>query len=99
MRPRPPGPAPEPAPEPPTRPAPARREPAGCSELFAIMRCGSLGARDPDGDPRLLGPADIREIARRLGITPSRRLGPNFLTDAGTLRRITALPAVHPGHT
>ena len=54
-------------------------------------------ARDPDGDPRLLGPADIREIARRLGIRPSRRLGQNFVTDAGTVRRITALAAVHRG--
>ncbi len=41
--------------------------------------------------PRLLGPADIRQIADRLGIRPSKRLGQNFVTDAGTVRRITAL--------
>jgi 16S rRNA (adenine1518-N6/adenine1519-N6)-dimethyltransferase len=40
---------------------------------------------------RLLGPADIRAIAARLGIRPARRLGQNFVTDAGTVRRITAL--------
>jgi 16S rRNA (adenine1518-N6/adenine1519-N6)-dimethyltransferase len=41
--------------------------------------------------PRLLGPADIRQIAGRLGLRPSKRLGQNFVTDAGTVRRITAL--------
>jgi ribosomal RNA small subunit methyltransferase A len=46
--------------------------------------------------PRLLGPADIRQIAGRLGIRPSRRLGQNFVTDAGTVRRIAALAALRP---
>jgi len=44
----------------------------------------------------LLGPADIREIAGRLGIRPSKRLGQNFVTDAGTVRRITALAGLAP---
>ena len=48
------------------------------------------GAGAPPG-PRLLGPAEIRQIADRLGIRPSKRLGQNFVTDAGTVRRITAL--------
>jgi 16S rRNA (adenine1518-N6/adenine1519-N6)-dimethyltransferase len=46
--------------------------------------------------PRLLGPADIRQIAARLGLRPSKRLGQNFVTDAGTLRRITALAGLSP---
>jgi 16S rRNA (adenine1518-N6/adenine1519-N6)-dimethyltransferase len=46
--------------------------------------------------PRLLGPADIRRLAGRLGIRPSRRLGQNFVTDAGTVRRITALAGLDP---
>ena len=46
--------------------------------------------------PRLLGPAEIRQLAGRLGIRPSRRLGQNFVTDAGTVRRITALARVGP---
>ena len=41
--------------------------------------------------PALLGPADIRQLAGRLGIRPSRRLGQNFVIDAGTVTRITAL--------
>jgi 16S rRNA (adenine1518-N6/adenine1519-N6)-dimethyltransferase len=44
----------------------------------------------------LLGPADIREIAGRLGIRPAKRLGQNFVTDAGTVRRITALARLAP---
>jgi 16S rRNA (adenine1518-N6/adenine1519-N6)-dimethyltransferase len=47
------------------------------------------------GSPRLLGPADIRQIASRLGIRPSKRLGQNFVIDAGTVRRIAALAALH----
>jgi 16S rRNA (adenine1518-N6/adenine1519-N6)-dimethyltransferase len=45
---------------------------------------------------RLLGPADIREIAARLGIRPAKRLGQNFVTDAGTVRRIAALARLAP---
>jgi len=48
-------------------------------------------------DPRLLGPAEIRRLAVRLGIRPSKRLGQNFVTDAGTVRRITALAGLGRG--
>ena len=43
----------------------------------------------------LLGPADIRELARRLGVRPTKTLGQNFVIDANTVRRIvrTAAPA------
>ncbi len=40
---------------------------------------------------RLLGPAEIRQIARRLGIRPAKRLGQNFVIDQGTIRRIVGL--------
>lgn len=39
---------------------------------------------------RLLGPAEIRELAARLGVTPTKRLGQNFVHDANTIRRIVA---------
>jgi 16S rRNA (adenine1518-N6/adenine1519-N6)-dimethyltransferase len=42
----------------------------------------------------LLGPAETREIARRLGIRPAKRLGQNFVVDPGTVRRIVALAGV-----
>ena len=47
-------------------------------------------------DSALLGPTEIREIAGRLGLRPSKRLGQNFVTDAGTVRRIVALAALDP---
>jgi 16S rRNA (adenine1518-N6/adenine1519-N6)-dimethyltransferase len=48
----------------------------------------------PPPEPRLLGPAEIRQMAGRLGVRPSKRLGQNFVTDAGTVRRLTALAGV-----
>ena len=45
----------------------------------------------------LLGPAEIREIAGRLGVRPSKRLGQNFVTDPGTVRRIVTLAGIGPG--
>ena len=44
----------------------------------------------------LLGPAEIREIAGRLGVRPAKRLGQNFVVDPGTVRRIVALAGVGP---
>jgi 16S rRNA (adenine1518-N6/adenine1519-N6)-dimethyltransferase len=40
---------------------------------------------------RLLGPAEIRRLAERLGLRPTKKLGQNFVIDHGTVRRITAL--------
>ncbi len=36
----------------------------------------------------LLGAADIRELAARLDVTPTKKLGQNFVTDPNTIRRI-----------
>ena len=47
-------------------------------------------------DHRLLGPADVRAIAARLDLRPSKRLGQNFVIDHGTLRRMVALAGVQP---
>jgi 16S rRNA (adenine1518-N6/adenine1519-N6)-dimethyltransferase len=44
----------------------------------------------------LLTPSDVREIAGRLGVRPSKRLGQNFVIEPGTVRRIAALAAVRP---
>ncbi|MBV9379456.1 MAG: 16S rRNA (adenine(1518)-N(6)/adenine(1519)-N(6))-dimethyltransferase RsmA [Streptosporangiaceae bacterium] len=46
---------------------------------------------------RLLSPADVRELARRLGLRPSKRLGQNFVVEHGTVRQIAALAAPGPG--
>jgi 16S rRNA (adenine1518-N6/adenine1519-N6)-dimethyltransferase len=45
---------------------------------------------------RLLTPGDVREIAGRLGVRPSKRLGQNFVIEQGTVRRIAALAAPGP---
>jgi 16S rRNA (adenine1518-N6/adenine1519-N6)-dimethyltransferase len=46
---------------------------------------------------RLLSPADVRKLAGRLGVRPSKRLGQNFVIEQGTVRRIAALAAPGPG--
>ena len=47
-------------------------------------------------DVRLLGPADVRALAGRLGVRPSKRLGQNFVIEPGTVRKIAALAAIGP---
>lgn len=37
---------------------------------------------------RLLGPGEIRELAAELDVTPTKRLGQNFVIDPNTVRRI-----------
>ncbi len=46
---------------------------------------------------RLLGPAEIRDLAARLGVRPTKRLGQNFVIDHGTVRRVVALAGLRPG--
>jgi 16S rRNA (adenine1518-N6/adenine1519-N6)-dimethyltransferase len=45
----------------------------------------------------LLGPAEIRELATRLGIRPTKTLGQNFVIDGGTVRKIVRQAGVTPG--
>jgi 16S rRNA (adenine1518-N6/adenine1519-N6)-dimethyltransferase len=40
------------------------------------------------GGARLLGPAEVRALADRLGLRPTKRLGQNFVHDPNTVRRI-----------
>ncbi|MEZ0112280.1 16S rRNA (adenine1518-N6/adenine1519-N6)-dimethyltransferase [Catenulispora sp. EB89] len=43
----------------------------------------------PDRLPaRLLGPAEVRRLADRLGVSPTKKLGQNFVIDPNTIRRI-----------
>lgn len=43
----------------------------------------------------LLGAVDIRELASRLDVTPTKKLGQNFVTDPNTIRRIVASAKLH----
>jgi 16S rRNA (adenine1518-N6/adenine1519-N6)-dimethyltransferase len=47
-------------------------------------------ARTSPAGPALLGPAELRRLADRLGLRPTKRLGQNFVHDANTVRRIVA---------
>jgi 16S rRNA (adenine1518-N6/adenine1519-N6)-dimethyltransferase len=42
------------------------------------------------GMVELLGGADVRELAARLDVVPTKKLGQNFVTDPNTIRRIVA---------
>lgn len=42
----------------------------------------------------LLGPVEIRQLAERLGVTPTKKLGQNFVHDPNTVRRIVAAAEV-----
>ncbi len=46
-----------------------------------------------------LTPGDAREIAGRIGVRPSKRLGQNFVVEQGTVRQIAALAALEPDDT
>jgi 16S rRNA (adenine1518-N6/adenine1519-N6)-dimethyltransferase len=45
----------------------------------------------------LLGVADIRLLANRIGLRPTKALGQNFVHDANTIRRITRIADLAPG--
>ncbi|SJM61345.1 SSU rRNA (adenine(1518)-N(6)/adenine(1519)-N(6))-dimethyltransferase [Actinomycetales bacterium JB111] len=45
----------------------------------------------------LLGASDVRALAGRLGVRPTKTLGQNFVHDAGTVRRIVRTAGVRPG--
>ncbi|GII64630.1 ribosomal RNA small subunit methyltransferase A [Sphaerisporangium krabiense] len=44
----------------------------------------------------LLGPAEIRVLADKLDLRPTKRLGQNFVIDGGTVRRIARVAEVSP---
>ena len=47
----------------------------------------------------LLGARDTRALAAELGITPTKRLGQNFVIDPNTVERIVRVADVQPGET
>ncbi|MEY9952966.1 16S rRNA (adenine(1518)-N(6)/adenine(1519)-N(6))-dimethyltransferase RsmA [Leifsonia sp. EB34] len=46
---------------------------------------------------RLLGPAEIRDLAELLDVTPTKKLGQNFVIDGNTVRRIVRVAEVAAG--
>lgn len=47
-------------------------------------------------DSHLLGPVEIRELADELAVTPTKKLGQNFVHDPNTVRRIVAAAELSP---
>ena len=56
-------------------------------------------AEGVEASPRLLGPAEIRNLAEVLEVTPTKKLGQNFVHDANTVRRIVQTAGVRSGET
>ena len=63
--------------------------PAAASSVFGRQ----LSSTHDDG---LLGPAEVRALAGRLGLRPTKTLGQNFVVDANTVRRIVRTAALRP---
>ncbi|SDL60789.1 16S rRNA (adenine1518-N6/adenine1519-N6)-dimethyltransferase [Corynebacterium mycetoides] len=51
---------------------------------------GEDGAALVVADSHLLGPVEVRQLAGELGVTPTKKLGQNFVHDPNTVRRIVA---------
>ena len=54
-------------------------------------------AATPGDSAGLLGPAQVRELAERLGVSPTKKLGQNFVIDPNTVRKIVRLAGVEAG--
>ena len=64
---------------------------AGWGAWPACSRSWGCVSAWPSG---LLDPTAIRELARQLGLRPTKQRGQNFVTDANTVRRIVAAAGV-----
>src|SRR5690606_33508944 len=51
---------------------------------------------DTSAGPRLLGPAEVRQLAAQLDLRPTKQRGQNFVIDANTVRRIVRESAITP---
>ncbi|MFC9559840.1 16S rRNA (adenine(1518)-N(6)/adenine(1519)-N(6))-dimethyltransferase RsmA [Agromyces sp. NPDC056965] len=63
------------------------------------MNAHRHAAEGAETAPRLLGPAEIRDLAQLLDVTPTKKLGQNFVHDANTVRRIVQTAGVRSGET
>jgi 16S rRNA (adenine1518-N6/adenine1519-N6)-dimethyltransferase len=54
------------------------------------------GVEPAPSAPTLLGAADVRELARRLGVHPTKTLGQNFVVDGNTVRKIVRSARIEP---
>ena len=52
---------------------------------------------DTSAGPRLLGPAEVRQLAAELDLRPTKQRGQNFVIDPNTVRRIVRESGVGAG--
>jgi 16S rRNA (adenine1518-N6/adenine1519-N6)-dimethyltransferase len=57
----------------------------------------TTAAGEAGTDVKLLGAAEVRELADRLGLRPSKQRGQNFVIDPNTIRRIVRLARLQDG--
>lgn len=56
----------------------------------AYSLCTLRPVTETESRVQLLGPVEIRDLAGRLGVLPTKKLGQNFVHDPNTVRRIVA---------
>ena len=62
---------------------------------MAALRTSAVHVTD-GAATRLLGPAEIRQLASRLGVRPTKTLGQNFVIDANTVQRVVRVADLIP---
>lgn len=67
------------------------------SDLGPSDEAQAQAQREAMSRPKLLGPLEVRELADRLGVTPTKKLGQNFVIDPNTVRKIVRLAGVQEG--
>ena len=67
----------------------------------ASAAAGETSGGEPAADvaSALLGPVQVRQLAERLGIRPTKTLGQNFVHDPNTIRRIVRAAELAPGES
>lgn len=66
-------------------------------EMAAASTAFSGALRAVATGVRLLGAGDVRDIARRIAVRPTKKLGQNFVVEQGTVRQIATLAGPGPG--
>src|SRR5579875_128321 len=88
---------------------PGRTGGAGPAPSAQMVESGAAAGAEPVPDgpaepvagagptaPALLGPAELRALAQRLDVRPTKQLGQNFVIDPNTIRRIVRAARLRP---
>jgi 16S rRNA (adenine1518-N6/adenine1519-N6)-dimethyltransferase len=66
--------------------------------VAGLLRAGRCRLTDLSDSPapHLLGPAEVRSLAARYDLRPTKQRGQNFVVDANTIRRVVAAARLRP---